>query len=35
MNVVQHVGAQAGLLTEKQLEHLLRNSPDWYRPTPF
>jgi ribokinase len=33
MSVVQKVGAQAGLLTEKQLEHYLRHSPDWYRPS--
>ena len=35
MNVVQEVGAQAGLLDEKHLEELLRKSPDWYKPTPF
>lgn len=35
MNVVQHVGAQAGLLEEKALELLLRHSPHWYKPTPF
>ena len=33
MNVVQKVGAQAGLLTEKEIEELLRNSPDYYKPT--
>lgn len=33
MNVVQAVGAQAGLLNEKQLEHYLRHSPPNYRPT--
>lgn len=33
MNVVQKVGAQAGLLTEKELTHYLTHSPDWYRPT--
>jgi sugar/nucleoside kinase (ribokinase family) len=33
MSVVQQTGAQAGLLTEVQLDELLRNSPDWYRPT--
>lgn len=33
MNVVQKVGAQAGLLTENQIEELLRNSPDNYKPT--
>lgn len=35
MSVVQKVGAQAGLLTEKQLEHLLRHAPAWYRPKPM
>jgi ribokinase len=35
MNVVQEVGAQAGLLDEKHLEEFLRNSPDWYKPTSF
>ena len=35
MNVVQKVGAQAGLLKEKELEELLRKSPEWYRPTPL
>lgn len=35
MNVVQKVGAQAGLLSEAELTDYLRNSPDWYRPTPF
>jgi ribokinase len=35
MNVVQHTGAQEGLLTEKQLDELLRNSPDWYKATPM
>lgn len=35
MSVVQQTGAQAGLLTEKQLDEYLRNSPDWYRPTPM
>ena len=33
MNVVQKVGAQAGLLKEKELEAFLHHSPDWYRPT--
>lgn len=32
MSVVQKVGAQAGLLTERELEHHLRQSPDWYQP---
>lgn len=35
MSVVQKVGAQAGLLTEKELEKYLHESPDWYRPTPL
>lgn len=32
MNVVQHVGAQAGLLTERELSDLLVKAPDWYKP---
>jgi ribokinase len=32
MNVVQHVGAQAGLLNEKQLAEHLHKAPDWYKP---
>jgi len=35
MSVVQKVGAQAGLLTEKQLEEFLRHAPEGYRPTPL
>ena len=35
MNVVQHVGAQNGLLVEHKLEELLRHAPDWYRATPM
>lgn len=35
MNVVQHVGAQEGLLTENQLEEYLKNAPEWYKPEPF
>lgn len=35
MSVVQKVGAQAGLLSEGELEAYLRQSPDWYRPTPL
>lgn len=35
MSVVQKVGAQAGLLTEKEIEEFLRKSPDWYRPKPM
>jgi sugar/nucleoside kinase (ribokinase family) len=33
MSVCQKVGAQAGLLTEKELEHYLRNAPPGYAPT--
>ena len=32
MNVVQHVGAQAGLLSEKQLAEYLKKAPEWYKP---
>lgn len=32
MSVVQKVGAQAGLLSEKELEHFLHSAPDWYHP---
>jgi ribokinase len=32
MSVVQKVGAQAGLLSEKELEDYLKDSPDWYHP---
>jgi ribokinase len=35
MNVVQNVGAQAGLLSEKELEEYLRKAPDWYKATAF
>lgn len=35
MNVVQHVGAQQGLLTEKELSELLQKAPEWYRPERF
>jgi hypothetical protein len=30
MNVVQHVGAQEGLLTEAQLEDFLKKGPESY-----
>ncbi len=33
MSVVQQVGAQSGLLTEPELESLLKRSPDWYKPS--
>ncbi len=32
MNVVQHTGAQAGLLTTKEIDYYLRNAPANYRP---
>jgi len=32
MNVVQHVGAQEGLLSREQLEELLKNKPENYKP---
>lgn len=32
MSVVQKVGAQAGLLTEKEVEKYLREAPNWYHP---
>ncbi len=35
MSVVQKVGAQAGLLQEKELEELLEKSPEWYKPERF
>lgn len=35
MNVVQHVGAQAGLLTEPELSELLKIAPEWYKPERF
>ncbi len=35
MNVVQHTGAQEGLLSEDQLEDFLKKAPDWYRPEKF
>lgn len=35
MNVVQHTGAQAGLLDEKALDAFLKDSPHYYRPTPM
>lgn len=31
MNVVQHVGAQEGLLTESQIDEYLRKAPEWYK----
>lgn len=35
MNVVQHMGAQEGLLTEDQLEALLKKAPRNYKPERF
>jgi ribokinase len=35
MNVVQHVGAQAGLLDNEHISALLRIAPDWYKPQPL
>jgi ribokinase len=32
MNVVQNVGAQAGLLKEAELESLLEKAPEWFKP---
>ena len=32
MSVVQNIGAQAGLLTEREIEHYLRIAPDDYHP---
>lgn len=32
MNVVQKVGAQAGLLTEHDLSEWLKKAPEWYKP---
>lgn len=33
MSVVQKVGAQEGLLSDQELEHYLRNAPEWYHPS--
>lgn len=35
MSVVQKVGAQKGLLSEKELSELLKNAPEWYKPEHF
>lgn len=32
MSVVQKVGAQAGLLTQDEIEHYLAKAPEWYHP---
>lgn len=35
MSVVQAVGAQSGLLSEKKLAHYLETAPEWYKPERF
>lgn len=35
MSVVQKVGAQAGLLSEKELGRFLQDAPEWYKPERF
>lgn len=35
MSVVQKVGAQEGLLSEAEIQRLLQEAPEWYRPTPM
>lgn len=35
MNVVQHTGAQKGLLTESKIEELLKKAPKWYKAEPL
>jgi len=35
MSVVQKVGAQAGLLSERELEEWLKKAPDWYHAEKF
>jgi ribokinase len=35
MNVVQHVGAQKGLLSDEKIEEYLKNAPEWYKAEPF
>lgn len=35
MSVCQKVGAQAGLLSEHELEEWLKKAPDWYHPEKF
>ncbi len=35
MNVVQHMGAQEGLLDQAQLGEFLQKAPEWYKPQPF
>ena len=33
MNVVQHIGAQTGLLTREEVQTYLEQAPDWYKVT--
>ncbi len=35
MSVVQRVGAQAGLVTDYQMDSYLKNAPEWYYPKEF
>lgn len=35
MNVVQRVGAQDGLLSEREIGELLKQAPNWYKPEKF
>ena len=35
MNVVQHTGAQAGLLDEHKISELLKKAPEWYKAEKF
>jgi sugar/nucleoside kinase (ribokinase family) len=35
MSVVQHTGAQEGLLSGSELEELLKKAPKWYKPEKF
>lgn len=35
MNVVQHVGAQEGLMSEHEIGELLKKAPEWYKPERF
>lgn len=35
MNVVQHMGAQEGLLTEPEIGQLLQSAPNWFKPERF
>lgn len=35
MSVVQQLGAQAGLVTDEEMQHYLEDAPDWYVPEPM